>query len=299
MTTILSILLTAFAYALPNGQSRYQVTLLYDGYLPVLGGMEQKAKVEIGLLVESKQAGEVTTALESFSVALRNLETGEWAALPFTANNVKEFFPASTIKHEPNGRILSTDMPRNDLPFRMPGLDLQHIPDVTFMLIEFPSYELRIGDEWRWTRSFGESLVRYWAKYQGRDDLGHRFDIRIEQEYETREDENNNPTKVESEVAQVVKTKVEATGKAWFSGPSGWISSAEVTATAVSDVYFKNAGEPAGLRRLQTQFKIEYKGQENEDSETYIDVCRSGTHVGRICPGRHNPPTSTRRGRHG
>lgn len=299
MTILYAVLATAFTYALPAGQSRYQVTILYDGYLPVMGGMEQKAKAEIGLLVESKNVGEATTVLDSLSLALRNLETGEWAVLPFTAENVKEFFPASTIKHEPNGKIVSTNMPKSALPFRLPGLDLQHIPDVTFMLLEFPVQNTNVGDEWQWARKFGDSPVKYTSKYKGKDDIGHRFDLRIEQEYESKEDENNNPTQVEAEMAMVVKTSVRASGTVWFSGLSGWISRAEVNADAVSNVYSLKAGEPAGLRRLRMQFRIEHKGEKNEGSKASFVGRRGGADTDRIHPGRHYAPAAVGARRYG
>jgi hypothetical protein len=249
-----------FTYALPIDPVRYSVELNYDGYLPVLGGLEQTAKVKIGLVVSSRTDGIATTQLETLSVALRDLENGGWAVLPFNEESVRPFFPTSTIRHDRSGRILETDMPKNELPMRLPGLDLQHVPDVTFMFLEFPDKEIEEGHKWSFERKLGASIMKYEVEYQGTEEKGAKFRVQIVQEYEVKEDENNNPTNDESEVAQVVKTKVEGDGTVWFKGPKGLISAVDVTANAVSHVYSMKAGDPVGQRRLRTQFKIEYLG---------------------------------------
>lgn len=260
MIALFALSATLFGYTLPGDPVRYSVELNYDGYLPVLGGLEQTAQVNIGLIVSSRTDGIATTQLETLSVALRDLENGGWAVLPFNEESVRPFFPTSTIRFEKSGRILETDMPKNELPMRLPGLDLQHIPDVTFMFLEFPDKEIEEGHKWSFERKFGASLVKYHAVYLGTDEQGAKFGVQLTQEYEVKEDENNNPTTDESEVAQVVKTKVEGEGTVWFKGPKGLISLVEVTANAVSNVYSMKAGDPVGQRRLRTQFKIKYLG---------------------------------------
>ncbi|MCW5947203.1 MAG: hypothetical protein KIT74_09250 [Fimbriimonadales bacterium] len=260
MIALFALSATLFGYTLPSDPVRYSVELNYDGYLPVLGGLEQTAKVNIGLVVSGRTDGIATTQLETLSVALRDLENGGWAVLPFNEESVRPFFPTSTIRFEKSGRILETDMPKNELPMRLPGLDLQHIPDVTFMFLEFPEQEIEEGHKWSFERKFGASLVKYHAEYLGTDEKGAKFGVQLTQEYEVKEDENNNPTTDEAEVAQVVKTKVEGGGTVWFKGPKGLISAVEVTANAVSHVYSMKAGDPVGQRRLRTQFKIEYLG---------------------------------------
>ncbi len=261
---ILNVLcLTVFTYGLPNGASQYDLTLLYDGYLPFLGGFEQKAKVDISLSVEPKGAGEATTSLRTLSAYLSNLETGEWVALPFNEQSAKDLFPTSTIKFDPSGRISATSMPKTELPVRLPGLDLQHIPDITFMLLELPAEPVEVGDTWSYSRRFGDSTVFYDAKYDGEDETGHRFRLTLRQDYETKEDENNNPTLEAKDVAQIVRTKVTGDGTVWFKGPKGWIVRAEVNAEAVSSVYNVKPGDPVGQRRLRTLFKIEHKGSKS------------------------------------
>jgi hypothetical protein len=255
---------SVFSYDLGTFPSAYLLEVMYDGYLPVLGGLDQQAKVDIELAVTpvsevGKPAG-AKTSLRALQAFLRDIETKEWVSLGFNRESVLPFFPDSTVRVEPRGKILSTDMPKANLPFRLPGLDLQHIPDVTFLFLEFPEVPLVTGTPWRFVRKFNDSEVVCDATLVSSEGGAATFAVEIRQTYESYEDENSNPVVDVKEAVQRVATAVRGAGKVRFQGNPGGIASLDVTATAESIVYPLKGGAEQ-RRTLKTTFKLTSKRQ--------------------------------------
>ncbi len=255
---------TVFCYSLSSSPTEYAMSIVFDGYLPVLGGMQQKAKVELSLKVTGKESGgelSAETSLSGLKLSLLDATTGKFEPFELGLQSVKAYFPDSSIRYTKEGKIVSTTAPEFSLPIRLPGLHTQHVPDISFMSVEFPAGGVEAGTPWTFVRKFGDSEVKTTAVYAGKDDRGERFDLDVSQEYSTFEDEFRNAVADRSKAKTKVVTKVSGKGKVWFSGPKGTISRSEMLAAAESRVYTMS-GEPSGdPRRLAISFEMEQKGK--------------------------------------
>lgn len=251
---------TLFGYSFGAAPVSYRVEVGFNGYIPVLGGIEQPLKVDMTLRVEERDASEpelkrALSEITQFRLSVYDSQTKSFSPFPIGLDAVREYFPTTTTTFTRRGRIVATDAVNRDVPFQLPGLHPQHLADMTFLLIEFPDMPLEKGASWTYSRKFGDSVVLYTVTYTGTEEAGEAFNLVLKQEYEAFEDENRNPVGKERAKA-MVKTKVTGTGKVWFSAPTGRIQRAAVNAEGVSDVLSMD-GVPQTKRTLKTTFLME------------------------------------------
>ncbi|HWP31393.1 MAG TPA: hypothetical protein VNK96_06690 [Fimbriimonadales bacterium] len=262
ITSLLLLVTSSFVYQIPENPVEYAVKIILDGYLPILGGIENKIKVDLGLEIRPNEAKEdklqVQYSLKSFDLALKDGESDNFVSMKLPFEDVKEYFPDSKVTYTKQGKILATTAPDANMPVQLPGLHSQHLPDITFLLLQFPEKEIIENEKWTYTRKFGDSDVRYEVVYKGKEEKGERFDVELSQSYETLEDLNNNPVSAREKAEYLVKTTVKGSGVVYFSGLSGVISYAEIRAEANSSVEsLKGASEKP--RKLITTFVLEKK----------------------------------------
>ncbi len=251
---------TIFSYHLPTEPTFYEIKVLFDGYLPVLGGIETKAEAQMGLSVRAKGNDsegnpQAFSSLKEFKVTLLDKTTGKMSPLPVALANAKSFFPDTTISHKASGKILKTDAPDVQFPFRLPGLHAKHFPDISYMLIEFPEIAVEQDKPWSYKRNFGGSEVPFEATYRGKESAGEKFELSVSQNYSTWEDENGNALSKSEGAAARISTTVKGHGFVWFEGASGKVARGELTATADSSVK-SLTGEPDKSRTLKTSVSI-------------------------------------------
>jgi hypothetical protein len=258
LALLASAALAPIAYNLPLAKPvSYDVSVGFNGYIPVLGGLED-ADVEVKLLLEVRGLAPDSEGNPQAQSELKDLKIlFSGAAFPFGVEDVEEFFPKNTISLTPQGRVLKTDAPDVQLPVRLPGLDVKRIPDITFLPVEFPAEEIAVGKEWRYKKPFGDSDVAYVVTPSEITDELIRLDIRLEQTYRTHEDENRNATTNEREFFWKIDTHVTGAGQAVFDRKLGLVRSMKIEADAVSDAT-PNRGEPV-KRQLKTTLKVDLK----------------------------------------
>lgn len=247
-----------FAYSLPSSPQAYNVRVDFDGYLPVLGGIEQKARLELSIELQGKGAGKGLLRLGAFDLSVMDEQGSGYVRLPLSLDSAKEYFPDTEFECTPLGKILKTNAPNLELPIKLPGLHTRHMPELTVLLLEFPEAGVQKDIPFTFVRVLGESRVRYEAVYKGRHELGERFELKVTQEYEAWEDENRNPILNKEGARYRVVTKVAGTGEVYMTGPSGRICRAKVNAEAHSVVYSLE-GQKTGDRRLKTAFELREK----------------------------------------
>lgn len=258
-----SILPLAFAYAL-SAPADYQLKIIFDGYLPIFGGMQQKAQVELSLRVTPETADgalKAKTALKNLTLSLLDQTTGKFEPFNIGLSAVKEYFPDSTITYLASGEVKSTTAPAFNLPVRLPGLHTQHLPEVTFLPLVFPASGCEPGKPFTFERKFGESLVTTTATYAGKETKGEQFDLSVTQTYQTLEDEFKNPVSDKAKAKTEVRTKVTGTGTVWFSGPNGSVVRSKLVAKAISTVYSLLGKPSEETRELRITFELERKEQ--------------------------------------
>ncbi len=155
---MLTLLTLAYAYPVDK-PTNYEVNVELNGYLPVLSGREGVAKLEFAMKVQGKKASSelnvMSHELTSFRVTLND------SVLPFNVDNVRAFFPLTTIEYAPTGKVNKTDAPKRTLPAAIPGLDVQRLPELTYLPIEFPAQELQIGSKWEFSRAINGAPFNY------------------------------------------------------------------------------------------------------------------------------------------
>jgi hypothetical protein len=154
ITALAALVLSPVAYSLPSGaNSTYYVRIGLDGFLPLLGGKEGKAQVDMtidvqGLAADSQGNPKASSDITAFHLMFNGQE------FPLDLESVKQYFPKNTISFTPQGHVLTNDAPDTALPVRLPGLDPKRFPDITYLPIEFPQTGVEEGKSWSFKKPF-------------------------------------------------------------------------------------------------------------------------------------------------
>jgi len=233
MLALVAASLTAISYGFrPTPPLAYDVAFDLKGFLPLLGGLEGEAHVGLGFQVAGAPADtdgnpRVACELKAFKLSLDGDE------LPFTLDQVKDWFPPNASTITPQGKLVKNDLPDREVPFRLPGLDVKRLPDLSFLPVEFPIEGVEVGKEWTFKKAFGDTEVSYSAKVTVLDDAHADIELKLSQSYDTLEDVANKVVKTEQEAATRVHTDMTGTGKATFDRKLGVVRSCEIDAHSV------------------------------------------------------------------
>lgn len=248
----------------PGTKILYDSEITFEGFIPILGGQEGTVVVKMGVDVEGlkpEEGAEVRVASEivSFSVTFDDIP------LPFDLSMVTDVFPRTTIKLQPNGKIVSSDAPDKQLPVRLPGLDVKRFPDITYVPVQFPKEGASIGDEWKYSKSFGGSDIHYKCKLIEEKDGIARISISIEQEYELLENAALEVVDAEIDAETRVKTVLTGKGHVLFDTRKGNALEVLMKNTALSDVTSLH-DESKSKRELDTTFSLKLRKPEKPTS---------------------------------
>ena len=166
------------AYQLPLAPMNYDLRVVFTGMIPILGGNEGEADVRLGVQVQGLGVKDNVAKATSELTSAKLIFNG--GTLPLTLDNVKDFFPKTTVEFSPQGKILKSDAPDVDLPVRLPGLDVKRFPDITYLPVEFPNKELAIGDKWSFEKSFAGSPVTYECELTKLDEKTATISLKVE-----------------------------------------------------------------------------------------------------------------------
>lgn len=250
----MTALLVALAYAFsPSTKLNYDVDVQLDGFLPLMGGQEGQVGIKMMVAVTGGEPSDgrlkSSSEIQSFEVAFNG------AKLPVGVDNVKEYFPKTTIEIEPTGKIVKSDAPDKKLPIRLPGLDVKHFPDVTYVPIELPAGDVEAGKTWTFSRDFGGAPIEYSCKAESESNGIWTIAVNLRQTYTVLESPTYEVVASEADASSVVKTTMTGEGKVMFSYLAGRVESAEMVNTAKSEVTdLKSKATKA--RTLVTKYKI-------------------------------------------
>lgn len=162
LTALAFLSLTPIAYGLtPGTSSTYYVRVGLDGFLPVLGGKQGQALLDMTVAVQGLAPGatgsdlRATSDLSDFHLKLNGAE------FPVTLEEAQSYFPKSTATFTPQGHVDTNDAPDMQLPIRLPGLDPKRFPDITYVPIEFPSAGVEEGKSFTFMRPFAGVNLNY------------------------------------------------------------------------------------------------------------------------------------------
>ncbi|MBX3112943.1 MAG: hypothetical protein KF836_00100 [Fimbriimonadaceae bacterium] len=235
----------------------YDVAVVFNGFLPLLGGNEGKAEVNMGVRVVglSKEAGSLraSSELTAFDIKFNG------AKLPLDIESAKGYFPKTTVSMTPGGKVLKSDAPNIMLPVRLPGLDVKRFPDITYLPIELDGNELKLGGKWEFSRIFGDSPMQYSCTVsEMKGDLA-TIAVTVKQEYEVLEDESLEVVKSEKDAVSRVKTVLNGSGTVVFDAAKGAARTVAMKNSSVSTVTSISDGSKTE-RKLDSTLNVKLKG---------------------------------------
>lgn len=232
----------------------YDLTVAFDGTIPILGGQEGKAVVNLGFRLEG-----LKPAKEGQQKAFSELTKAEFvfngSKLPLGLENVQDFFPKTTIELLADGTIQSSDAPKKDLPIKLPGLDIQRFPDISYLPVVFPKGPLEIGNTWSFEKPFGGSLMKYVCTLSSIEKEVAKISIRIDQSYTVLEDSAMQVVTEKADASNEVTTRMIATGDVLFDTKRGLVDAYTMEGLADSDVKSLETNEVT-KRKLKMSVKL-------------------------------------------
>lgn len=257
LVPILAAQLVPVAYSFsPSVRHEYAMQVVFEGFIPILGGQEGKAEVKLGVLVEGLDGKDGRLRASSDLTSAEFLFNG--AKLPLGLDNVKDFFPRTTIEILPSGKVEKTDAPDISLPIKLPGLDVKRFPDISYVPIEFGPKEVEAGTSWDYTKNFGGSPVKYTCKVASINEETITIELTLSQEYEVMENSGLEVVTDPAEAENRVKTTMKGTGEAIFDRKLGVVRMFTAKASSES-VVTPIAGGATTTRKLSNQLRVELK----------------------------------------
>lgn len=248
----LALLPLTYGFSAKTADS-YDVTVKFDGFLPLMGG--QEGKVEIGMLlaIAGKQPEKenlvATSEIKEFEVSFNG------AKLPLDVSNVVEYFPKTTISLNPNGNIVESDAPDKKLPIRLPGLDIRHFADITYVPIEFPAEEPTVGLSWKFSREFAVAPIDYDCSLISESEGIWNVAVKINQTYKNFENASYEVVANSDDAVSEVITNMTGSGTVSFDAKNGRVISVNMVNQANSDVT-ELKSKKVSQRKLATTYAI-------------------------------------------
>ncbi|MBS1724240.1 MAG: hypothetical protein JSS66_14955 [Armatimonadetes bacterium] len=256
-TLLLASALAPIAYSFgPGTTMTYDVSVQFNGFLPVLGGNEGVVNVKMAVGVEGKAPVEsnlqASNEIQEFELEFNG------AKLPLDKANVVEYFPKTTIQIAPTGKILKTDAPDKKLPVKLPGLDVKHFPDITYVPIELPPDGIELSKSWTFKRNFGGSDISYTCTAESAKDSTWHITVKLDQKYTVLENSSLEVVTSAKDAVSEVTTTMTGEGFVDFNADKGRVDAAQMDNKAVSEVKDLKSGETK-QRKLDTKYAIKLK----------------------------------------
>lgn len=242
-------------YQLNPGVTRdYDLTVAFDGMIPILGGQEGKAVVNLGFRLEGMKPTK-DKEQKAFSELTRAEFIFNGSKLPLGLENVQDFFPKTTIELLADGTIQSSDAPKKDLPIKLPGLDIQRFPDISYLPVIFPKQAIEVGNSWSFEKPFGGSNMKYVCTFSKLEKEKAMISIRIDQSYVVLEDSAMQVVTDKADASNEVTTRMTALGEVKFDTKLGLVDSYSMDGFSDSDVKSIETNEVT-KRKLKLSVKL-------------------------------------------
>lgn len=225
-----------------------------NGFIPLFGGQEAtsdlKLKVSVsGLPADSEGRPRASSELTSVKVFFNGAE------MPFGVENVRTYFPKTTISFGPQGKVLKTDAPQGRLPVRLPGLDVKRFPEISYMPLEFPEEGIEVGKEWRFERTYEGVPMRYVAKPIAIKENVAEIEVSVEQKSERLENAQMEEVKAEKDAVSSVKARLSGKGRVHFNLSRG-VATEVFMELQADDEATDLKSEKVSQRKLKTVLKV-------------------------------------------
>lgn len=237
----------------PSTQHQFDLSVTFDGFLPVLGGNEGVVDAKMGLSV-SGLAPEGSNLRASNELTAFSL-TFNQAKLPFDLANAVEYFPKTTIALTPAGKIVANSAPDKQMVIRLPGLDVKRFPDITYAPLEFPEAGIETGSKWTFKKKFDGADVAYDCTAKNVTEKQAEIEVKVQQSFESLENDALEVVKAEADASNRVKTEMTGSGIVLFNLEKGIPNKVVMTNDAVNTVTPIKGGASTE-RKLKTTLRL-------------------------------------------
>lgn len=221
----------------------------FEGFIPILGGQEGKAEVNLGLEVTGLPGAEPGKSLVRTKIVRAELKFNR-GLIPLSLDSIAGFFPDAPVEISERGVCRLQGEAKPAPPFRLPGLDVNRLAELVFVPIEFPAKET---PQWTFWRMMGGAQQETLAQPEGER-------ILLEQSQESKYLENEALEVVTDTKDAVASVTTKAVGKGWvkFDPKAGFVTASEVTTTSVSMVKPLD-GSKTTERKLKSVMKSSWR----------------------------------------
>lgn len=247
---------TPVSYHFPEQPCNYAIDIKLKGFIPLFGANEATAELQVGLKLSSQTPDsdnnpKATATLDTVKILLNG------SILPFGKETFNQYFPLN-VTLTPQGKVVKNNSPDIEMPVHLPGLDIKHVPEITYLAIEFPAEGIQQGKSWTYTRQFKDSDVTYTVTPTAITGDTANLDVSMTQDYEDQEGDAFEVAKNPKDATYNVKTHVEGKGKVVFDLKKGLIRKFHLDADAAGNV--TNIETKAVTKRdLKTNMDVDLK----------------------------------------
>ena len=249
---------SVLAYSFPSGSKAiYDFQVDMDGYVPIMGRTQNQILVK--LVVEVRGSGNTSEGNVGVTSDFTEMKASlGGVSLPFTVDDVKTYFPKTTLTLSAQGKVIKTDAPDIEMPIRLPGLDSKRFPDISFLPLEFPAEGVELGRAWNFKRKFGSSDIDYTATPTEIKDDSATFEVKILQKTSFFEDASAYEAKEEKNAVNRVEMTFTGAGQVVFDRKRGLVQKFNAVSQALSKVTNLKTSETSN-RSLKTTLKVELR----------------------------------------
>jgi hypothetical protein len=238
----------------PGVSHSFDVAVNFDGYVPIFGGRNGKADVKMTVLAQGVKSsnGDLLAATSEITDITVN---AFGSVLPLNKDNVSQFFPKGTAEFLPWGEVKTNTAPAVVMPAKLPGLDSQRLPEISFLPLELPMQEPTKGLRYSFKRLFNGNPMTYDVTVNSSGEKNVMLTFKLSQKETGFEDAYKNQTEDKAKAKFTTDLKLDGSGIAIFDIASGCFDQVELSMNAESEVKNIKTGAIAN-RNLKTTLKI-------------------------------------------
>ncbi len=242
--------LAALAYVFAVGQPvSFDVNVQFEGWIPIFGGREGKANVNMTVVATALKADEVESYISKIDAEAFGV------VLPLNSTNVDQFFPKATAIFDATGTVTKNSAPAIKMPAKLPGLDSQRLPEISFLPLSLPKSEIKEGESYSFSRTYSAQVFKYTATLVTLTDVGADLKIKLVSTRDGFEDAYGNALETEKGAKKKSHSELDGSGTAHFSETLGSFDTVEVVTTETTTTEPLAGGKQA-TKKLKTTLKI-------------------------------------------
>ncbi|MDH4387633.1 MAG: hypothetical protein QE269_02785 [Fimbriimonas sp.] len=247
----------ALAYAFAAGHPvSFDVTVQFEGWISIFGGREGKANVSMIVVanpVPPKEAGFSVSEVES---SISKIEAEAFGVqLPLNSSNVDQFFPKAVATFDLQGVVIKNTAPAIKMPAKLPGLDSQRLPEISFLPLALPKTEIKEGESYSFSRTYSGQEFKYTVTLMKQNESGSDLTIKLVSTRDGFEDAYGNTLETVKGAKKKSRSELGGAGSAHFSRALGSFDKVEVETTETTTTEPLTGGKQT-VKKLKTTLKI-------------------------------------------